>query len=201
MNVVKLLSTILLTLTLAACASVPVKVDSDPAQDFSSYSTFSWTGKSPMIANKTDHSIPPVAEDRMTAALKNTLEQKGYRFVEDASAADFAVSYTIGARDKIQLESYAPRYYGGYDNWTWGFPYYGYGYNRFPMQYRSGVVEQKEYVRGSLAVDMFDVKRRSPVWHGYGSKRLSDEDLLRNASDADETMANMLAEFPSKTAS
>ena len=201
MNVVKLLSTILLTLTLAACASVPVKVDSDPAQDFSSYSTFSWTGKSPMIANKTDHSIPPVAEDRMTAALKNTLEQKGYRYVEDASAADFAVSYTIGARDKVQLEGYAPRYYGGYDNWRWGFPHYGYGYDVFPMQYRSAVVEQKEYVRGSLAVDVFDVKRKSPVWHGYGSKRLSDEDLLRNASDAGETMANMLAEFPIKTAS
>ena len=198
MNFVKPLTFTLAAIILVSCASTPVKVDSDPAQDFSKYSKFSWTGESPMAASKTDYDISSLAESRMTDALKSTLEGKGYTFVADASAADFVVSYTIGARDKTQLESYAPRYYGGYDNWTWGFPYYGYGYNRFPIQYRSAIVEQKNYVRGSLAVDAFDVTKTSPVWHGYGSKKLSDEDLMKNASDAGESMATLLADFPAK---
>ena len=198
MNFIKFITFTIAATVLVSCASTPVKVDSDPAQDFSKYTTFSWTGESPMAASKTDYDISSLAESRMTGALKATLEGKGYKFVSDASAADFVVSYTIGARDKTQLESYAPRYYGGYNNWTWGFPYHTYGYNRFPVQYRSAIVEQKDYVRGSLAVDAFDVNKTNPVWHGYGSKRLSDEDLMKNASDAGQTMATLLADFPAK---
>ncbi len=198
MNIVRPIAFTLTASVLISCATAPIKVDSDPTLDFSKYSTFSWTGKSPMAVGKTDYDVSPLAEGRMTAALKEALEAKGYKFVSDASAADFVVSYTIGARDKTQLESYSPRYYGGYNNWTWGFPYYGYGYDRFPAQYRTTIVKERSYVRGSLAVDVFDVNKVSPVWHGYGSKTLSDEDLLKNASDASETMLTLLADFPTK---
>ena len=63
------------------------------------------------------------------AAVEGVLTTRGYRKVEDPETADFALSFTVGSREEIKVNSY-PATYAGYGyggGWGWGGPYYGMG--------------------------------------------------------------------------
>jgi hypothetical protein len=49
------------------------------------------------------------------------LEAKGFDSAATREAADFAVSFTVGARDMIRVDDY-PQFFRGV--WRWGPPYY-----------------------------------------------------------------------------
>lgn len=201
---------------LAGCATTPsVYSKSDPKQDFSSYKTFSWAQNPPMIKSG-DYVIPPMAEAALTDAIKDTLVSKGYVLTSNESAADFAVSYTVGARDKFTVKSIPATYYSNYDNWGWGYNYfpgrrYGtlndrydpfiggsnfYGRDRRLTQISPARTETSLRIEGSISVDVFDVKTKHPVWHASASKILSKEDMRSPKTSEAETAAILLAEFP-----
>lgn len=179
-------------LVLASCAS-PNRVfyDLDPQQDFAVYSTFTWISDRPMTANG-EYSVSPFVERRIMQAVRKSLEGKGYSFVEGIDDAHLAVAFTVGARDKIRVRTTTATWPG--DDWRWGDRYYR------PALMRDEVSVNK-YTEGALAIDLFDTKRRSPVWHSVGSKRLSRSEL-RNQDEGlkniDEDVNKILADFPSK---
>jgi len=80
-------------LSLAACSTTSVRSDYDDLQDFSTYKTFSWADESPMTVFG-DRRIPPTAEPKISRAIKAELESKGYTYVRNRQAADFAVSFS-----------------------------------------------------------------------------------------------------------
>lgn len=195
----KVLATVTVVLALAGCAS-PSKVyyDSDPLQDFSEYSTFAWIDDAPMTADG-DYAIGPFVERRIMQAIRNALTNKGYRFVEDVNDADLAVAFTVGARNKVRVQVNPGRWYGPYagPNARWGYNnYFG------PQMVRSpDEVTVRQTTTGALSIDLFDTKRRSPVWHSVGSKRLSNSDL-RNSTKGmktiDQDVATILGDLPAK---
>ena len=90
--------------TLVACTSSPrVYTDFDPQQDFSNYKTYGWTSAEPVIINS-DTPVSPLVVDRLKQAVKNTMQQKGYTFVEQRDNADISITLTVGARDKIEVQ-------------------------------------------------------------------------------------------------
>jgi len=107
---------------IVACSPV-VYSDADPSADFSQLETFTWASDPPLIKSG-DSPISPLTERNMTTAIRSALEAKGYRFVT-TKTADFAVSFTMGAREKIELQSYPVHYTSAYDTWVWGRSYYG----------------------------------------------------------------------------
>jgi len=57
------------------------------------------------------------------------------------------------------------------------------------------------YPEGTLAIDIFDVARKSPVWHGAGDKTLSKSDLKGKSALSDpekirEGVTKILEDFP-----
>jgi len=196
MQMLKIMGPLVFGLAIVACESTPdIRSDKDPNADFTQFSTFAWVDGDPMIAHS-DHAISPLMEERVNKALKSELESKGFQFVENEKNADLAVSYTIGARDKIEFDQFAPRYYGGYNNldYRWGHGFYSYA-NVGPL-YRDDKLVSHEYVEGSLAVDMFDAKTAKPVWHVLGTKRLSKKDLELNGKNAGALITQLLSDFP-----
>jgi len=187
---------LLSSLLLIGCASTgEFYIDQDPEQDFSGYRTFAWISAKPMTAVG-DHTVSPLAERRIMDAIVSTLSGKGYDFVEDPAAADFAVSFTVGARDKVKsvthLQStpaFDPWLYR--NSWRWGRGYYDY---YFPQVQE--VTTQRNYTEGTLAIDLFDVKRKSPVWHGIGNKNLSKKELNSGTDGIDEAVQTLLGSFP-----
>jgi hypothetical protein len=109
-------------LVLSGCASKPnVHADSDPNQNFSEYRIFTWTNDNPMIV-QSDYIVSPFVGQRVMDAIKSELEDKGYKYTQDLGEADFAIAFTIGARDKVKTRT-EPTFV--HTNWTWGGQYWG----------------------------------------------------------------------------
>jgi hypothetical protein len=128
----------------------------------------------------TDPSASPLFEGRAMKAISEVLQAKGYRFTPNGNNADFVVSFALGARDQIRVNTYPTTYRG---NWAWGGPYYQ-------------EVDVRNYTEGTLSVDLFDVKRRQPVWHGWAVKTISSSDRANPSPVIREVIEAILAQFP-----
>lgn len=187
----QLLLAALLTLTLGACASgFTATYDSDPAHDFSGYKTFAWISENPMIIGQTDRMPNPLLESKIMSAVESGLVAKGFSKVDDPEAADFALSFTIGSREEIKVSSY-PSSYAGYGyprGWGWGGPYYG-----MSMGTETQV---RQYQKGMLALDVFDVKEKRPVYHAVATKSITDSDRKKTDETVQSAANAVLQGFP-----
>ncbi len=192
-KILRLMGVLVVAGWFTGCAVTPaVFVDFDQSQSFQSYRTFAWIGDDPMIVTG-DRGPNPFVAARLKGAIKDTIEGKGFQFVASPSDADFVVAYTVGARDKIDVrEREVVDYYG--PHWRWGYDYFGVVRPRgFPRT----EVTTRQYAEGSLSIDIFDAKRKSPVWHGSGSKRLTRAELQGQSAESTRgAVQTILAEFP-----
>lgn len=166
-----LIGAILVFSFLAGCASTfKATHDHDANHDFSNYQSFAWISKNPMKVGEGVTTPNPLLEPRIMTALERALTAKGYGLVTDAASADFVLSFTIGARDRIKVNSYPTMsvgYASGYPpHWGWGAAYHC----------CASDTQVRQYTTGILAVDVFDVKERRPVWHGVASKTITESD-------------------------
>jgi hypothetical protein len=174
----------LLVSFLAACAAAPTsKNDFDPSHNFGTYQSFAWLSENPMKVGSVASAPRAELQSEIMAAIREQLESKGLEFVEDSSAADFMISFTVGSREKMGPDtspsvSSEPRGRGGWST-----------------ALSSG---QSLYVQGVLAIDVIDVAERRPVWHGVAGKTISEverEDMQRVVN---AVVASILADFPPK---
>jgi len=188
----KILVSILAAAALAGCASSGFNAtyDHDPAQDFSSYRTFAWISANPMKIGPSVQSPNPLLEPRIMSAVETALAAKGYGRVDAADAADFVVSFTVGSRDDIRVNSYPSMsmgYSAGYpSHWRWGASYYC----------CASDTDVRHYTKGILAIDVFDVKDHRPVWHGVASKTISEKDRKNIEATVNAAVDAILAGFP-----
>lgn len=180
-------------LVLGGCASgFKATYDSDPAHDFSAYKTFGWVNEHPMKVGATDRAVNPMIEPRIMDAVEASLKAKGFEFLLDAADADFAISFTVGSREEIKVDSY-PTMSGGYagygypNHWGgWGGAYYGYGTE----------TSVRQYTKGMLAIDIFDVAERRPVWHGVATKTIYDSDREQVTETLNAAVDSIMVGFP-----
>jgi len=185
------LGIVLAALMLGACASTfKATHDHDSGHNFSNYQTFAWISKNPMKVGKGVNTPNPLLEPRIMSALEKALVAKGYQYVNEVKNADFALSFTIGSRDEIRVDSY-PSMSAGYGrgypgHWGWGGAYYGYGTE----------TSVRQYTKGMLAVDIFDVKDRRPVWHGVAEKTINEADREDAEGTIKAAVDAIVAGFP-----
>jgi hypothetical protein len=184
-----LLAAAFFSLGLAGCASgFKATYDSDPGHDFSGYQTFAWISANPMIVGSTDRVPNPLLEPRIMATIENGLAAKGYNKVDDPESADFVLSFTVGSREEIQVNSYPATYagYGYRGTWGWGGPYYG----------MATETQVRQYQKGMLALDVFDVKEHRPVFHAVAEKSITDSDRKKMGETIQAAVDAVLAAFP-----
>ncbi len=163
--------------------------DHDRAHDFSAYRTFAWISPRPMIIGATNRIPSPLLEPRIMAAIDDALRAKGYTKDYAAESADFVLGFTVGSREEIRVDSHPTmaRGYGAYGRpGAWGGAYYGYGTE----------TTVRQYTEGMLAVDIFDVNERRPVWHGVASKSISKSDREDMVETVKAAVDAILAGFP-----
>jgi hypothetical protein len=168
---------------LGACATtLQANSDFDSAQDFSRYRSFAWmVADSPIAAPGEQVRVSPLNRQRIVEAIEAELGAKGFQKAADGSAADFVISYTVGARDRIDAQSYPDLYRGP---WRWSRPYIGRN------------VDVSVYREGTLAIDIFDGASHQPVWHGWASKRITEHDVTHAAEQIPPAVAAILEKFP-----
>ncbi len=178
---------------LAGCATSPrIFTDFDLQQDFAAYQTFAWIAENP-ITVVGDQGPNALTARRLMDNVERALTAKGYRLADKANA-DFVVSLSVGARDKIEVrEVEVVDYYG--PHWRWGYDYFGVIHH--PRGFTRTESIQRQYAQGTLSIDIFDNQRKSPVWHASASKRLSRGELRgESAESAKLAVAAILANFP-----
>lgn len=186
---VLMLVTASLSLGLVACASgFKATYDSDPSHDFSGYQTYAWMSANPMIVGPTNRMPNPLLEPRIMAAMEGVLNMKGYSKVDDPEAADFVLSFTVGSREEIQVNSYPATYagYGYRGAWGWGGPYYG----------MATETQVRQYQKGMLALDIFDVKEHRPVFHAVAEKSITESDRKKAEETIQAAVDAVLQAFP-----
>ncbi|WP_439105601.1 DUF4136 domain-containing protein [Congregibacter sp.] len=178
------------TAAVVGCSSNPPVIDYDSSVDFSGYRTFAFISDHPLMRAEGSPPGSPLFEGRLMRITEDTMNAKGFTLTADAEAADFAIGFTSGARDKIKVNSYPEPYRPYYGGWGWGAPYYGGGYGG------GSNVDVQQYTEGTLAIDIYDVAEHKPAWHGVATKRITDS-MLRNPDETITEIVNEILEgFP-----
>ena len=178
---------IAVAMIVGACASTfKATHDHDPANDFSNYQTFAWISENPMQVGATQRMPNPLLQPRIMSAVEATLIAKGYRKVSRAESPDFVLAFTVGSREEIRVDSYPSTYYGHGGPYRWGGGYYGHGTE----------TRVRQYTKGMLAMDIFDVAKRQPVWHGVAEKNISESDREDQEGTIKAAVDAILAGFP-----
>lgn len=187
LTIVRRVGVAALLLAVIGCSSTGIESahDVNPAIDFRSYSTYAFISEHPMIVGQMQAAVSPMLEGRLMQSIRVALNGKGYREVRDPESADMAISFTVGSRDQIQVDSYPASYQAG---WGYRGSYYGYG-----MGTETRV---RQYTEGQLAVDVFDVTSRHPAFHGTAVKKISESDRENQQSTLDLIAAAALEAFP-----
>ena len=188
----KTLATILL-IAVASCSTTyeaKVNFDKNSKIDTSSYKTFSWLNSGKIMAPPEDYN--PVMKVRVDEAVENAFIAKGYRLIQDPEKADFAISYTVGNRDKIKVSHYPSTYNSAFG---WGRGYYGGGYGGMYGAHMSTETRVRQYTEGKLAIDVYDVKSHQPAWHGWAVKRITSSDKEAPSADIQNVVHKVIAQF------
>lgn len=191
-------------LALSGCATANFTSDFDQAQDFGAYQTFAWAGESPMTVLGTTR-VPPTLEPRIAREVRAELEAKGYRYVETLEQADFGVSFTVGSRNSTEVIRSPETFWVNQTNWRWGGAYYPVYRRPVAVGVATPVTvtttEVRAYTEGTLAIDIYDVKSKAPVWHGAGTKTVETAQAVGRLGGVDSDkiragVAKILQDFP-----
>jgi hypothetical protein len=94
------------------------------------------------------------------------------------------VDFTIGARERTDIQSYPAPYTGWWYGGWWGYSYWG------------TAVDVRQYREGTLSIDLFDAHSHKPVWHGWARKELSRADMEQSEAPIRAAVAAVLSRFP-----
>jgi Domain of unknown function (DUF4136) len=176
-----------LGLSVAACTSLPVTTDVNPNMSVTNCHTYTFAPEH--VANGYQPAAygNPLNAERLRNAIAANLAARGIQAVP-TGAAECVVGYAMGTR-----QVFNDWYGGGGYGWGWG---YGGGYRG--GYYGGGWGWDGPYVRDEtrIAVDLFDAKSRTPIWHASVSQYVSDMTGPNAEAKINEGTAAIFAKFP-----
>ncbi|HEX4240781.1 MAG TPA: DUF4136 domain-containing protein [Steroidobacteraceae bacterium] len=151
-----------LAVGVCACTTIPVRTDANPNLSVAMCHTYAFAPEHVANADQPAAYGNPLNAERLRTAIESNLSAKGLQRVERANA-DCVVGYAMGSRQVFNdyYAGFGPGWGGGwgrhggfYGAWGWDYPY---------------VSDETR-----IAVDIFDAKSRTPIWHAAASQNVSD---------------------------
>ena len=176
-----------LVLSLTACTGLAVKTDANPAMSVSNCHTYAFAPEHVANADQPAAYGNPLNAERLRVAIEANMAAKGIQRV-DRGAAECMVGYAMGSRQVFN------DYYAGYGaGW-------GYGWGRRGGFY-GGWGWDGPYVSDEtrIAVDLFDAKSRTPIWHASVSQNVADLSGPNAEAKISAGTAAIFAKFPIAT--
>ncbi|HKK50086.1 MAG TPA: DUF4136 domain-containing protein [Myxococcota bacterium] len=161
------------------CAS-PVRTDWEPGVDFSRLQRFHWL-EPPRSEEASPFADNDLLRKRLRAAVRQALEDRGYRAMEEAEEADFLVTWDLTLDEKLRADG------GGV-----GVFYGGLGYRG--SLYSGSTV--RSYQESTLFIDILDAETRELIWRGWSSGVIETRDRDRDREELDEGVRQILEAFP-----
>lgn len=155
-------------LALVGCSTMTVRSDYDELASFTHLRTYAWMHRADdaggSYANPAFNS--PLTGRRIRDAVDQALAHRG--FIRVASGdADFRIAYHVVAEERVtvrQVNDLSYRHYGyrSFSPFFYGYPGAGFGTQTYV----------REYLQGTLILDVVDGKKDELVWRGWASKAL-----------------------------
>jgi Domain of unknown function (DUF4136) len=160
---------------LAACTTITPHIasDYDRSAEFSTLHNFTLTVRPHASLQSA------LVEQETYDAIKEELTSKGFTYVLDPAQADFAVDFSVGAKDRLGAKSYPIHYTGPWGLGAWG-----------------NEVDVRQFRQGTLAIDVFDVRSGRAIWHGAAEKELSQSEMAHSDAPIRESVTAVLVTFP-----
>ena len=184
-SAILLLAAVFASLLLAACApSVKVRSDTDPGvnmSNFKTYDFFSQLGvEGENYSNLLGQHFRDAIGDQMTS-----------RKFSVSGSPDLRINVSIGAKDKVRVNTYQDPYvYGGY------YGRYGYGYHGSPWGYGGTRTTVHQYTEANVYIDMVDSSEHKLVWQGVATFTLSEKMQEQLRETVFTTVDKIFTEFP-----
>jgi len=177
---------------LAACSSLKVSVDYDPARSLAALHTYGWKPEPQQKAGDTLVDTDTLLRQRIMGAIEAELARKGY--VKVARKPDFRVGFYFSRQRKLDESNFFYPSYGGY----FGGPFYGYwGGWYYPGYGGYGGTYLRDYEEGLLAIDFVEPASDKLIWRGKVKDALRFEDAPETRTRRiQKAVAAVLERFP-----
>ena len=150
-----------------------VETDFDPGTNFAAFRTYYWAKADPVPGND-------IASDRIVTAVDRWLTAKGWSKAPEG-LADVAVAAHVTTQQRQSIDTF---YDGGLGGWGWG----GWG--------GMATTTVRNYLEGTLIVDLFNKKTNKLIWRGTATDTVSD-DPQKNARHIQKAVEKMFKDkFP-----
>lgn len=187
-NKVPLAVAVAFTVLLSGCSAV--RVDYDPAANFSDYKSFAWLPAQVKTNGNPLHKSS-LTDKRIQQSIEAAFAERG--IFRKAGNPDFLVGYHYFVEKKTRQvpNSYGSPFMGGWGwgfrpwGWGWGMPFYGGGFRTYTTE---------RYDAGTLVVDIVDAQTRDLVWRGSFEQAISNPaQLTRQLS---RQVAKIMDKYP-----
>jgi len=173
-----------LLLGLAACSGLPVVTDANPTMSVSNCHTYAFAQEHVANADQPAAYGNPLNAERLRVAIASNLAAKGIQ-PADRNAAECVVGYAMGSRQVFN------DYYAGFGaGWGPGWGRRGGFYGGWGWDGPSVRDETR------IAVDVFDAKSRTPIWHASVSQSVYDLTGPNAEAKINAGTAAIFAKFP-----
>jgi hypothetical protein len=179
----------LLSLLIAGCApSVKVRTDSDPSVNLSQFKTYDFFSQ--MGIEGDDYSN--LLGQHFRAAITSQMNSRGF---SNSDTPQLQVNVSIGAEEKVRVNTYQDPYlHGGYYG---GYGYGGYGRGS-PWGYGGGATRTtvRQYTEANVYIDLVDTKDHKMVWQGVATFTVTDKMQEQLRETVYSTVDKVFSAFP-----
>ena len=177
-----------LVFTVAACApSVKVRSDTDPGVDMRQYQTYDFFSQLGIEGE----SYSNLLGQHFREAISSQMNSRGF---SQAEAPQLQVNVSIGAQEKVRVDTYNDPYlYGGYyGRGGWG---YGGMYGN-PWGYGGTQTTVRQYTEANVYIDLVDARTHKMVWQGVATFTLTSKMQEQLRETVQTTVNKVFEQFP-----
>ena len=170
---------------LSGCApSVKVRSDVAPDVDLTQYRTYGFFEQLGVEGDNYSN----IYGQYFRSAISQQMEARGYRKSDEPQ---LLVNVTVGAEDKIRVDTYQEPYlYGGY----YGRPYGMYsGPWGYPGATRTTV---NQYTEANVYIDLVDSGQHKMVWQGVATFTVTEKMQQQLQTSVNNTVQSVFAKYP-----
>jgi len=182
------LAVALLSLLAAGCApSVKVRTDSDPGVNLGQFKTYDFFSQMGIEGDNYSNLLG----QHFRAAISSQMNSRGFT---QSDTPQLQVNVSIGAEDKVRVNTYQEPYlYGGYYG-RGGYGPYGGG----PWGYHGGATRTTvhQYTEANVYIDLVDAREHKMVWQGVATFTVTDKMQGQLRETVYSTVEKVFTAFP-----
>ena len=191
-NTMKFLTSLLSMIILflfSSCSSTKVISDKDSSEDFTQFKTFEYYG----WADNSDQALTRFDKERIEAAFAEEGRKRGITQVE--SNGDVIVVLFVTGEIKTQTTAQTSTMgMGGMNGRGRGMGGPGWGWGATQSH---TVINETNYLVGTLMIEMFDIEDKKLIWQAIGTKTISENPKKRERGIPNKVAA-IMREYPVK---